>query len=200
MVSNFKGMVRGANFVREERLKETALKAYKRCYYGLTSFLHTQWREAWKELNPFKDEKYFLAPGKRLEDGSYSYPEIDWDLYNADRQAAWDEFMESNGMPRPVEVMTRFQLETALQSLVEFCQENWEVLPPFEGWGCKPDSGEVTTTLTQINYDNLKASGKYTTQEAPQEMPPEFRLEGEEMAEGFHEVKEDSICLPGQGY
>jgi len=171
---NFKGFIKGAEIARQENERQKALKSYKSLYYGLTSILFPIWEENWKQYpeNSFRQGRFYLAPGRRNKDGSYTYPEIDWDAYNEFRSQCWMEFLENDlGLAKPIELLPMKDIKTSRENLINFCRENSVELGLPEGeTSIAPSEGQVVEYLIQVNLDNLKAKGVYTTQEPKEEV------------------------------
>jgi hypothetical protein len=170
---NFKGFVKGAEVARMENERQKMLRSYKGLYYGLISILYPIWLENWKEYpyNSFRQERFYLAPGRRNGDGTYTYPEIDWEAYNEFRSQCWNEFLEDIGLSKPIELLPMRDIKASRERLIEFCQENSVELGLPEGeTSVAPSEGQIVEFLIQVNLDNLKAKGAYMTQEPKQEV------------------------------
>jgi len=171
---NFKGFIKGGQIAKQENERQRALKRYKSLYYGLTSILYPIWEEAWKEMpgNTFKQERFYLCPGKREADGSYTFPEVDWDAYNEFRSQCWQEFLEHDlGIMKPLEVMPMRDIKSSRENLIAFCRENGQELGFPEGeTSVMPDEAQVIEHLIQVNTENLRSRGQYTTQQLPEEV------------------------------
>jgi len=171
---NFKGFIKGAELARQEAERQKALRSYKSLYYGLTSILYPIWEESWKQYpeNSFRQERFYIAPGVRGADGSYTPPEIDWDAYNTFRSECWNEFLETDlGLSKPIELLPMKSIKSSRENLISFCRENSKELGFPEGeTSVTPDEGQVVEYLIQINTENLKARGQYTIQQSKQKV------------------------------